>query len=224
MTNFYMRNRPYILGMTVGVVIIYLFSSLVIEKRLHSMKVYLDSEIVSETKILSDLALTTGKGGSNEQADTVVSDCSHENRTKYESLLSSLDSGLAATDLKSLEVLFNSCGDVFSSRRSSMAMQLEREYKVLEQLSLQRNFLGDYDKKNSTLSKWKELVDNEIIISDHFRSLVKIQKQIIDAVISAKTIDSDEVVKLRTEAKEINDKMVLVTELSSVMRSALITP
>lgn len=210
--------------MTAGVVIIYLFASLVIEKRLQDMRVYLDSQIISETKVLSDLAAITGKGGSNEQADTIVSDCSHENRTKYESLLSSLDSGLAINDLKSLEILFNSCGDVFSSRRSSMAMQLEREYKTLEQLFLQRSLLGDNDEKNTTLSKWKELVDNEMIISNHFRTLVKIQKQIIDAVISGKTIDSDEVVKLRTEAKEINDKMVLVTELSSVMRSALITP
>ena len=210
--------------MTAGVVIIYLFASLVIEKRLQDMRVYLDSQIISETKVLSDLAAITGKGGSNEQADTIVSDCSHENRTKYESLLSSLDSGLAINDLKSLEILFNSCGYVFSSRRSSMAMQLEREYKTLEQLFLQRSLLGDYDEKNTILSKWKELVDNEMIISNHFRSLVKIQKQIIDAVISGKTIDSDEVVKLRTEAKEINDKMVLVTELSSVMRSTLITP
>lgn len=219
-----MKNRPYILGVTVGIAIIYLFSSIVIEKRLQEMKTYLDSEIITETKILSDLAITTGKGGSNALADLVVLDCSHENRTKYESLLSSLDSGLKTTDLRSLEMLFNSCGDVFSSRRSSMATQLEREYMVLELLSTQRSLLGDYDIDSSTLNKWKELVDNEVKISEHFRSLVKIQKQIIDAIISGKTIDSDEVVKLRTEAKEINDKMVRVTESSSVMRSVLITP
>ncbi len=222
MTNFYMRNRPYILGVTAGVVIIYLFSSLVIENRLQSIKTHLESEIISEVKILSDLADTTGKGRSNAIADLIVSDCSHEDRTKYESLLSSLDTGLSVADLKSLDVLFNSCGDVFSSRRSSMAIQLDREYKVLDQLLTQRSLLGDYDTELLAFAKWKELVDNEIIISEHFRSLVEIQKQIIDAIISGKTINSSEVVELRAKAKEINDKMVLVTESSSVMRSELI--
>ena len=64
----------------------------------------------------------------------IVPECVSIDIARYDSLLSSLDRGLAAAELIELKALFDRCGDTASMRRSVMTLTLAEEVKGLEML------------------------------------------------------------------------------------------
>lgn len=223
MRNFYLKHKSLIWGVLSGVIIMYALSAVIVENKLSALKQSFDANIAKEISVLSDLAVTTGKGGFNHEAETMINDCSNEERVKFEALLSTLDSGLAHSDLIILNNLFSSCGHVFANRRTSMQNQMERELAFLESLVEKRQLVDDYDASSIKLSKWQELVDTEKSINADFQGMVVVQKGIIDSLIAGKTTNSAEVQNLQKEAQELKEKLSVATGKSSAIRSELIS-
>jgi hypothetical protein len=223
MIKFYTKYRSLIIGTIFGLLIIYIFSTLIIEKRLNSLKVSLEDKIELQQRIISDIALTTGRGGSNNQAEMIVTECSSEERVDFESSLSKLDTGLPNKELNQLSRLFNSCGHVYANRRASMAFQLEREVAYLDDLVAQRRVIDDDYDILVNLEKWSDLVVNEKLISNNFQELVIIQRQIIDSLLLGKTTDSEEVKTLMKDAQSLKNELTTATEKASTIRSELIS-
>ncbi len=223
MENFYLKNKALIFGALFGLVLIYSLSVLIVENKLSVLKVSLDNEIEREIEILSELAVTTGKGGFNLEAETIINDCRSDERGKFETLLSSLDSGLSQTELSSLNDLFSSCGYVFANRRTSMQMQMEREFNFLNDMVETRKLVGDFDENSINLSKWQELITTEKEINANFQNMVSVQKEIIDLLLSKKASDSDEVQSALVKAQELKGALNTATERASSIRSTLIS-
>jgi hypothetical protein len=223
MGNFYLKNKALIFRTLFGLVLIYSLSALIVENKLSVLKVGLDNEIEREIEILSELAVTTGKGGFNLEAETIINDCRSDERGKFETLLSSLDSGLSQTELSSLNDLFSSCGYVFANRRTSMQMQMEREFNFLNDLVENRKLVGDFDENSINLSKWQELITTEKEINANFQNMVSVQKEIIDLLLSKKASDSDEVQSALVKAQELKGTLNTATERASSIRSTLIS-
>jgi len=223
MKNFYLKNKALILGVLFGLVLIYSLSTLIVENKLSVLKVSLDNEIEREVEILSELAVTTGKGGFNLEAETIINDCRSDERGKFETLLSSLDSGLSQTELSSLNDLFSSCGYVFANRRTSMQMQMDREFNFLNDLVENRKLVADFDENSINLSKWQELITTEKEINANFQNMVSVQKEIIDLLLSKKASDSDEVQSALVKAQELKGALNTATERASSIRSTLIS-
>lgn len=223
MGNFYLKNKALIFRTLFGLVLIYSLSALIVENKLSVLKVGLDNEIEREIEILSELAVTTGKGGFNLEAETIINDCRSDERGKFETLLSSLDSGLSQTELSSLNDLFSSCGYVFANRRTSMQMQMEREFNFLNDLVENRKLVGDFDENSINLSKWQELITTEKEINANFQNMVSVQKEIIDLLLSKKASDSDEVQSALVKAQELKGALNTATERASSIRSTLIS-
>ncbi len=223
MENFYLKNKALIFGALFGLVLIYSLSVLIVENKLSVLKVSLDNEIEREIEILSELAVTTGKGGFNLEAETIINDCRSDERGKFETLLSSLDSGLSQVELSSLNDLFSSCGYVFANRRTSMQMQMEREFNFLNDMVENRKLVGDFDENSINLSKWQELITTEKEINANFQNMVSVQKEIIDLLLSKKASDSDEVQSALVKAQELKGALNTATERASSIRSTLIS-
>jgi hypothetical protein len=223
MQNFYNKNRHLILGISVGIVSVYLISSVVIEKRLHAVHVILDEQITVQEKSLQELAVVTGRGGVNELAESIVKDCTPNERKQFDTLLSSLDKGLSISSLRTLDVLFASCGNVFANRRANMAGQLKQEVVTLNNLETQKSLLTKgIDEEELITPKWQALQEKEDEIQKLFFSLVDIQGKIIKSLLSGQYVGSDAVIALREEATEVQNSLAEVTQDASTLRSQLI--
>jgi len=220
MNNIVRKYRTQIIGVLVAIFIIYLFSSLVTTKRLSKLDNYLENEIIEQIAVVKNLATIIGRGGSNEQSELLVKQCSQNDVTKHEELLSALDTDLSASNLKDLQNLFASCGHVYAYRRSSMFFQLSREVQVLESLAIIHNSINkeDFDYQ---IDEWKALVAKEEEIRDHFFELVVIQKRIIDTLTGGELRNSPNVENLRIEAQNKRSELSVLTKQASELRSTL---
>jgi len=223
MQDFYNKNRQLIIGVLVGIVSVYLVSSLVIEKRLHEMKVSLDDKILEQEIYLKELFTVTGRGGVNENTMSVIRDCVPEKRKQFDSLLSALDSGLPIRDLRVLNNLFGECGYVFANQRAHMVGQIQQGVFLLTELETQKKLLQDSTSEDVSFSKWQELEGEEIKLKDLFFSLVDVQGRIIEALLAGESTNSSSITTLREEAGKIQSDMSETTKITSVLRSELIS-
>ncbi len=218
-----MKNRHYLLGAVLGIIIVFWASSAVVDKRLDNLKNYLDERITAQYTVITELAAVTGRGGSNAQADLIVSQCSQADRDTFETLLAALDrKTLSNSELNSLDTLFSGCGYVYANRRANMVAQLDREVTAVESLSKQRAMLGDFDSNETAVKQWRELVVREQAVRDNFLMLVSLQKQIIGGLKSGLVSDSAELIDLQNDARETKDLLSVATEMASTQRNLLI--
>lgn len=223
MKNFLTNNKTFILGILFGALIVFVTSYFVVEKRLQEYKMILDTQINTQIRSLGDLAIITGKGASNERADTLVKECKVEERSEFEALLASLNSELNQRELNRLTNLFGNCGHVFANRRTSMFLQMQDEFDTLENLVEMRKKIDDFSEESINYTKWKELVNNEREISNIFQDMVRVQSDIIQVLLSGKNINSEEVNELLKEVQEIKVKLNEATEKASSIRVVLIS-
>ncbi len=223
MKKFFVNNKTFILGILFGVLVVFTTSYLVIEKRLQEYKVVLDGEISAQIKSLGDLAIITGRGASNERADSLVKECKTEERSEFEALLASLNSELNHYELNRLTALFSDCGHVFANRRTSMSLQMQDEFDILKKLVEMRKQIDDFSEESINYKKWEELVNNEREISNIFQDMVRVQSDIIQVLLVGKNINSEEVNNLLKEVQEIKSRLNESTEKASSIRVVLIS-
>lgn len=223
MKNFLVNNKVFLLGVLIGTVLVFVISFFVIEKRLQEYKMVLDSQINEQIVSLGNLAIITGRGASNQQADMLVKECKIDERAEFEALLASLNSDLNKHELNRLSILFNNCGHVFANRRTSMYLQMQNEFDSLKKTVNVRKQIDDFSEDSINYSKWEELIDNEHEISNIFQDMVQVQGEIINALLSGKTTNSEEVNLLLKRAQEIKTKLNEATEKASSIRVVLIS-
>ena len=215
------ERKSFFYGLAFGLVFISIVSMLVVDKRLSGFESSLNSDIENQVSVLRELAITTSKGASNTQAETLIGECSNDERVEFENLLSKLDSGLSINNLTKLNTLFGYCGHVFADRRMSMYFQMEREFNELEYLVTKKTIIKDNDDNSVDLEKWRKLLDSERNVSKIFQEMVDVQEQIIDTLLAGKTTNSEEVQALLKKAQEIKNALNVATEEASKNRSEL---
>lgn len=218
-----MKNKQIIIGAVTGMAIVFIFSTLVIEKRL-SDTLKASAEIVSaqeETTVTLAKDIAAGKAPELARNHGVITDCPFDESQKYDQLLSSLDTGLSQPELLALENLFNQCGSIPAVSRAFMTYLLEQEVETLAKLMEQHLLLGEDLTTKINLTAWRELAVKEKEINVEFYALVVLQGKIIDAL-QAETqgnIDS-----IQREVQEVQQKYASAIVRASELRSTLITP
>ncbi len=217
------NNKALIGGVLIGIVAVYVFSGIIIDKKLNSLESHLDSEIQKQEEELKELALITSKGASNEFSENFIKDCRSEERKQFDQMLASLDKGLSAKDLTILNGLFARCGDVFANRRHSMVWQIEQGVDSLDRLLTEKNILNNEDQADNDqlIKKWQELLAKEKAVQQLFASQVEIQDKIIKTLLSGHGVNSNEINDLRREANEIQTELTMATEAVANSRSGL---
>lgn len=224
MKSFYLKYKWLIWGFLLEIIIILALSAFFIEYKLSALEESLDDKIEQQISTLNNLATVTGKGGFNDEAEALISDCRNDERTKFEKLLSSLGSDLSVTGLNELNSLFSSCGHVFANRRSSMQSQMERELDFLKILIEERKLVDKYYKEDSVnLNEWQKLIEVEKNINNDFQKMVVVQKNIINSLISGKKTNSAEVQNSLKEAQEVKGRLSTLTEEAAEIRSMIIS-
>lgn len=216
-----MKKNQIIAGVVVGLLVIYLTSNLIVDKKLNGLRADLDTKIEEQTKVAVEMTKFFSQGGITEEAMKIAQDCPVGDTNEYDTLLSSLDNGLVKSDLNRLDTLFKQCGSVTSTKRAVMAIQFESNIALLSQLVEERNLLGKFDIENTNIDKWELLSTKEMEISNSFSRLVIDQGRIISAMVENVSPTSMTVENIRASAQAVRESLNSVTSEAFELRSEL---
>jgi len=201
-------NKPtltLIAGLMIGGVTIYTFSQLISNNRLVMARAQLDSELQAQTTRLAGFNTILRHGGGTTSVDAIVNDCSPNDRARFDSLLSKIET-LSRPDLGELRALFYDCADYHAKRRTGVFFQFEREVEVWRQLLMARSSLGSLptaDERN-----WQESLEVERTRMNVLNNLVRIQGDIIEALYDGESNDSVRLKSLMDESMELREQLV----------------
>jgi len=205
------KQKGIVLGIIAGILILYIFSNLTINKKINYIDNFLQDKIADELKNTKDIAQLVLRNGVNSQVESfLINSCSNADNIKYEELLSSLNSGLSNSSLKELNQLFNHCGYRDVGKRSLMTLQLKQSVEKLELFNvLSAETLGKDLVPN--LKDWQTFLKEEEEINKNFIKLAEIQREIIISLQEGEAADSVILEGLKQRAGEVRGEMDLAT-------------
>jgi hypothetical protein len=215
------QNKYLIFGIIVGATVVYLLSTFTTDKKLNQLQLTLDTsldQVASETK---DLALLIGRGGLTAGAESIIADCTDDERDSFESKLAALDTGLSEAELSSVDTLFSRCAPVQPVRRTLMVMELSRLIETLDTQVHQRKQLGDYKEYDDMLATLRQLLILEEEMTRSSFDLVYLQREIIDVLLSGQSVTSDQANQLRERGGSIRRALDESATEAATLRSYL---
>lgn len=215
-----MNNKQVTIGVVTGIILVFVFSSLVIEKRLSDTRAAFSVAAADQVQKVKDVAKDLGEGKAVEfaKSNSVITDCTSEEGQKYDALLSALDTGLSNAELETLKNLFNHCGAIPAASRSFMVYALEQEVETLGFIISQQEKLGAVDESN--LADLRNLVNKEKEVNTQFYALIAIQGKIIDTLQS----NNGDIETIKSEAQMVQQKYAAAIADASNLRSTLVAP
>lgn len=207
-----------------GIIAAYFIVTAAVNARVTELKLQTQVLIAEQEVLLATIAETTARNGADSVTEVIIKDCSIAERTRFETLLSSLDAGLDRARLVELERLFGRCGNFFAERKAVMVARLAREIEIYETFVAQLSNLSDQDQSETyQVATWRELSELELKQSDLFARLVNTQDQIINALLEGKSPSSEEVSSILQSAREIQETLFVTTQQTSDVRDRLIS-
>lgn len=216
-----MNRKELIVGVLLGVVIIYVAVNFVVEKRLSAVDVETEAKLLEVSDRSVELSKLLAQGAATVAVSQMVPDCPVEDMVAYDSLLSSLDKGLSYADTVKLSELFSSCGDVAAKRRSVMTLLLAEQVEEMQNLADVRSAAKLETISGVDIAKWQELAKKETQISELFVRLVTAQESIIVALTKGVPATSITVENIRSSAQKLREEMITLTNEVVTLRTEL---
>lgn len=227
MTNTEKKSKlkiKYALALLLGIALVFFLVSFAVNERLSDLQLETKVLISEQETLLATIAETTARNGADEMTETIIKDCSIAERTRFDELLSTLNSGLNRAQLTELERLFGRCGNFFAERKSVMVSRLQREIEIYETFVNQlSNLSGEDEAIEYKVAEWKNLSELEAKQSDLFSKLVLLQDQIITELLSGSTPDSEEIATILQQVKETQETLVVTKSQATDIRSILVS-
>ena len=203
--------------------IIYLIITSLVNNRFQAIELHTRAQIAEQQTLLATIAEITARNGADSVTEAIVRDCTIKERSVFDDKLGRLDDGLPRTELVELERLFGRCGSFYSERKSVMVARLSREIEIyrdyVDQLSV---ILGEDMSDDFFVAKWEVLATEESKQSEYFSKLVKLQDEIITALLAGRVASSPEIVEILREVREVQETLLVANKQASNIRSELI--
>lgn len=178
--------------------------------------------IVEQEKTLSNIAEITDRDGADAVVESIIRDCSTDNRSRFDSLLDRLGQ-LSPSELSETKALFDSCARFFSSRKALMIARMEREYEVYRDMVELLAIIDDeITVSQFRVGEWDNLVVLEKKRSDIFERQVSIQLEIINALVAGDRVGSENIQGMLTEAQNISEEALVVNQQIDTLRGDLL--
>lgn len=198
--------------------------STLVDSRFQELELSTRVKIADQETLLVAIAETTARNGADAVTESIVRDCTVDERDKFDSLLSRLNDGLPHTQLVELERLFGRCGSFFSERKSVMVSRMTREIEIYEDFVDQLSAITDESQLTKfNVSAWHTLAEQEQKQSELFAQLVHLQDQIITNLLEGKAPSSTEIVEILVEVKNVQESLLIAKQQSSVIRADLLS-
>jgi hypothetical protein len=198
-------------------------TNVIVDERLEDFESVVALQQERQRGVLSVIAETTARNGADAVTESIVRDCTTEQRTRFDTLLGELDSGLSRGELVELERLFASCGSFFSERKSLMVARMEREYDLYVDYTDQLEAItGDELQEAAQIEAWGDLVRFEKQQDQYFSSLVELQEKIIGELLDGNTNQSEEIISILAEVREARENLTLASTQAATVRSEVL--
>jgi hypothetical protein len=217
-----MNKKHLLIGVITAIIGIIAVSGVVVEKRLSDLRDHLEARILEQSTVVSGVATALAQNITSPEFTKIVPECSVEESTVYDTLLSSLDKGLSPVELSKLDVLFDKCGGVVAARRVGMSLTLANETSLLKELTAERVLLGDYKSEEAKVEQFVKLSETENEISQQFMKLVQAQGQIIAALQANIPSTAVSLESIRSEAQVVREELERLTVEVSKLRGELL--
>lgn len=217
-----MQKKELLIGLILGVIVVFAASEYVVTKRMKALDSAASLELSGQIESAEEISKLLARGAAIGEVEQLIPECAVEEMVAYDSLLSSLDKGLAYADLVRLKDLFAVCGNVAAQRRSVMTLLLAERVEGMTSLVALKAESGQ-DVSEYKLNEWQELVKKEQTISRLFVSLVDAQESIIVALLKNVPATSITVENIRASAQTLREEMITLTDDVTVLRSSLVT-
>jgi hypothetical protein len=222
MENIKNTNIKMIAAVTLGIALMFLLVNSIVDKRLEKFESEARLNIANQETTLIVIAETTARNGADTVTESIVRDCTVDERSRFESLLNRLNNPLNRTELLELERLFGRCGSFYSERKSLMVSRLSREIEVYEVYIRQLSKIINKDLADSyQVPKWNQLAEAETKQSQLFTQLVNLQDRIITTLLDGKSQTSVEISEILKEVKEVQESLVYTNKQAELVRSEL---
>lgn len=210
-------------ALILGVVSMYILVTWFVDQKLQSLETVLESQITTQQNTLVALSVITARNGADTTVESLLQDCTSAERTRFDTLLGSLNKNLSRTDLVELDRLFGRCADYFAVRKGLMVSKLERELDMYQLLLTQRAQInGDSDEIKTFINDWNALVTAEKKLSDGFSQLVTLQDQIIQALLDGHEANSQVITDLLATVSQVQDTLSVTNTQARALRGKLV--
>jgi hypothetical protein len=184
-------------------VLAYALAVTIVNKKLEDYRSRVEVQISDQRALLNTIAEVTARNGADQVTEAIVHDCSIDERNDFDSLLSRLNGTLTPVELARLNRLFDRCGLFYAERKSVMVARLVREIDVYSSYVDQLKTISSKKNVDSySVETWKKLATAEQKQSRAFTKLATDQGNIIQALSSGKSSNSEEV---KAILKEVHD-------------------
>lgn len=222
-----MNRKLHIKSVLLGAAILFAFAYvgglLIAKERLADLRATLEVQASKQQVLLATIAETTARNGADTTTESIVKDCTIEERQEFDLLLGKLDAGLPQTELSTLERLFGRCGSFYAERKAVMVARLEREVEVYHNYVEQLNQLQSVDTDSYQVDLWKQLALDETYQSEAFRQLVVEQDKIITALVSGKQASSPEIKEILDDVKSAQQTLASSSAAATEKRRLLLS-
>lgn len=194
----------------------------IIDNRFERVESEVRINIANQKTTLLAIAETTARNGADAVTESIIKDCTIEERSQFETYLNRLNTGLRNDELSELERLFGRCGSFYSNRKSVMVSRLAREIEVYEAYVAQLSVILDKDITSEySVDSWNSLASAEKEQSVLFAKLVQLQDKIISTLLAGKSQSSPEIIDILKEVKETQESLVYSNKQASTVRAEL---
>lgn len=215
-------NIKMLAAVALGIALMFLLVNTIVDKRLEQFESEARLNIANQETTLLVIAETTARNGADTVTESIVRDCTVDERSRFESLLNRLNNPLNKTELLELERLFGRCGSFYSERKSLMVSRLSREIEVYEVYVRQLSKITNKDLADLyQVPKWNQLAEAETKQSQLFTQLVHLQDRIITTLLDGKSQTSVEISEILEEVKEVQESLAYTNKQAGIVRSEL---
>lgn len=216
----YIKNLAVFL---IGVIVMFFAVTALANFRFNAIEKNTREQIANQESVLVEIAVITARNGADAVTESIVHDCTINERVRFDALLSRLDSNLSNAELIELERLFGRCGSFYSERKSVMVSRLIREIEVytnyVNQLSI---ILNEDVGEEYSLLQWQNLALEEQKNGDLFAKLVELQDRIITTLLEGKSANSEEIEEILLEVNQTQQSLAVINTQISQIRSGLV--
>lgn len=223
--TFRMTVRKYhnVLLFLAFAILAYALVVVIVREKLDNLHSRIQLQISDQQSLLKTIAETTARNGADVVTESIVRDCSVNERTEFDTLLDKLDKGLAKNDLEKLERLFGRCASFYPQRKSVMVARFSREIEVYSSYVDQLKTISNKETISSfKVDTWRSLADQEKKQSELFVKMTGLQETIITTLISGKTSDSKEIKDVLKQVKEVQQGLSEASAEAAQIRVDLI--
>jgi hypothetical protein len=216
----FMKDKKFLALIFAVVFISVLASSLYIHESRKEYLLKTKLVIADQEKELSVLAQLTADDGADAVVSSIIKDCSPENRSRFDTLLSSLGD-LKGAELAEVKQLFDACGNFYAERKAVMSSRLSREYETYAELI---DLLGTADARSAReypRAAWGELIAKEAQRSTLYSDLVSLQGSIINELLAGHPVSSESLQTLLVKGQKTRESLDTLAKEITALREQL---